>query len=68
MVARDIEDYQRILLDRLAKIKGIANYKSTLVVRDVKRSTELPICFCQSKAAHRLGTSITPNSETGMIQ
>jgi Lrp/AsnC family transcriptional regulator, leucine-responsive regulatory protein len=43
VVAKDIEDYQRILLDRLAKIKGIANYKSTLVVRDVKRSTELPI-------------------------
>jgi DNA-binding Lrp family transcriptional regulator len=43
VVARDIENYQRILLDRLAKIPGIANYKSTLVVRDVKRSTELPV-------------------------
>jgi Lrp/AsnC family transcriptional regulator, leucine-responsive regulatory protein len=43
VVAKDIEDYQRILLDRLAKIPGIANYKSTLIVRDVKRSTELPV-------------------------
>lgn len=43
VVARDIENYQRILLDRLAKIPGVANYKSTLVVRDVKRSTELPV-------------------------
>src|SRR5215472_12986745 len=38
VVARDIEDYQRILLDRLAKLPGLANYKSRLVVRDVKRS------------------------------
>ena len=43
MVARDIEDYQRILLDRLANLSGVANYKSTLIVREVKRSTELPI-------------------------
>ncbi len=43
VVARDIEDYQRILLDRFAKLPGIANYKSTLVVREVKRSTELPV-------------------------
>jgi Lrp/AsnC family leucine-responsive transcriptional regulator len=43
VVAKDIEDYQRVLLDRLAKIPGIANYKSTLIVRDVKRSTELPV-------------------------
>ncbi len=43
VVAKDIEDYQRVLLDRLAKISGVANYKSTLIVRDVKRSTELPV-------------------------
>ncbi|MGA8969363.1 MAG: Lrp/AsnC family transcriptional regulator, partial [Pseudolabrys sp.] len=36
VVAKDIEDYQRVLLDRLAKIPGVANYKSTLIVRDVK--------------------------------
>ncbi len=43
VVARDIEDYQRILLDRIAKLPGVANYKSTLIVREVKRSTELPV-------------------------
>ena len=43
VVARDIEDYQRTLLDRLAKLPGVANYKSTLIVREVKRSTELPV-------------------------
>jgi Lrp/AsnC family transcriptional regulator, leucine-responsive regulatory protein len=43
VVARDIEDYQRILLDRIAKLPGLANYKSTLIVREVKRSTELPV-------------------------
>jgi Lrp/AsnC family leucine-responsive transcriptional regulator len=43
VVARDIEDYQRILLDRLANLSGVANYKSTLIVREEKRSTEMPI-------------------------
>jgi Lrp/AsnC family leucine-responsive transcriptional regulator len=43
VVAKDIEDYQRVLLERLAKLPGVANYKSTLIVRDVKRSTELPV-------------------------
>lgn len=43
VVAKNIEDYQRILLDRIAKLPGLANYKSTLVVREVKRSTELPV-------------------------
>jgi DNA-binding Lrp family transcriptional regulator len=43
VVAKGIEDYQRVLLDRLAKISGVANYRSTLIVRDVKRSTELPV-------------------------
>jgi Lrp/AsnC family transcriptional regulator, leucine-responsive regulatory protein len=43
VVAKNIEDYQRILMDRLAKLPGVANYKSTLIVREVKRSTELPV-------------------------
>jgi DNA-binding Lrp family transcriptional regulator len=42
-LAREIEDYQRILLDRLAKLPGVANYKSTLIVRKVKQFTELPV-------------------------
>lgn len=43
VVARDVEDYQRFLLDRLATLPNIANYRSTLVVREVKRTTELPV-------------------------
>jgi DNA-binding Lrp family transcriptional regulator len=43
VVARDIDDYRRILLDRIAKLSGLAKYKSTLIVQEVKRSTELPI-------------------------
>ena len=43
VVAKNVEDYQRLLLDRFAKLPGVANYKSTLVVREVKRSTELPV-------------------------
>ena len=43
VVARDVDDYQRFLLDRLAKLSNIANYRSTLVVREVKRTTELPV-------------------------
>lgn len=43
VVARDVDDYQRFMLDRLAKIPNIAQYKSNLVVREVKRTTELPL-------------------------
>ena len=43
VVAKATEDGQRVLLNRLAKISGVANYKSTLVVRAVKRSIELPV-------------------------
>ena len=43
VVAKDIEFYQRFLLDRLARLPGVSNYKSTLIVRDVKRSTALPV-------------------------
>jgi Lrp/AsnC family leucine-responsive transcriptional regulator len=43
VVAKDIESYRYVLLERLAKLPGVANYKSTLIVRDVKRSTELPV-------------------------
>jgi Lrp/AsnC family transcriptional regulator, leucine-responsive regulatory protein len=43
VVAHDVEDYQRFLLDRLAKLPNIANYRSTLVVKEVKRTTALPI-------------------------
>lgn len=43
VVARDVDDYQRFVLDRLAKLPGIATYRSTLVARVVKQTTELPL-------------------------
>lgn len=43
VVAKDVDDYQRFLLDRLAKLPNIANYRSTLVVKEVKRTTAMPI-------------------------
>ena len=43
VVARDVDDYQRFLLDRLAKLPNIASYRSTLVVREENRTTELPV-------------------------
>ena len=43
VVARDVEDYQRFVLDKLAKLPGIAQYRSTIVVRAVKSTTVLPV-------------------------
>lgn len=43
VVARDVEDYQRFVLDKLAKLPGVAQYRSTIVVRSVKNTTVLPI-------------------------
>jgi Lrp/AsnC family transcriptional regulator, leucine-responsive regulatory protein len=43
VVARDVEDYQRFVLDKLAKLPGIANYRSTLIARVVKHTTVLPV-------------------------
>jgi Lrp/AsnC family leucine-responsive transcriptional regulator len=43
VVARDVEDYQRFLLDRLAKLPGVATYRSTLIVTEIKRTTALPV-------------------------
>ena len=43
VVARDVEDYQRFLLDRLAKLPGVAAYRSSLVVTEIKRTTMLPV-------------------------
>jgi hypothetical protein len=36
-------DYQRFVLDKLAKLPGIATYRSTLIMRVVKHTTVLPV-------------------------
>jgi DNA-binding Lrp family transcriptional regulator len=43
VVARDVDEYQRFLMDRLAKLPGVASYRSSLIVREVKRTTALPV-------------------------
>lgn len=43
VVAKDVEDYQRFLLDRLSKLPGVATYRSSLVVTEIKRTTMLPL-------------------------
>ena len=41
--ARVVDDYQRISLDRLAKLPGVSAYRSSLVVTEIKRTTVLPV-------------------------
>jgi Lrp/AsnC family transcriptional regulator, leucine-responsive regulatory protein len=43
VVTRDVEDYQRFLLERLSKLPGVATYRSSLVITEIKRTTVLPI-------------------------
>jgi DNA-binding Lrp family transcriptional regulator len=43
VVARDVEDYQRFVFDKLSKLAGIATYRSTLIMRVVKHTTVLPV-------------------------
>jgi len=43
VVARDVEQYQHLLFDRLAKLPGVTNYRSTLIVREMKHTTALPV-------------------------
>ena len=43
VVARDVEDYQRFVFDKLSKTPGIATYRSTLILRMVKHTTVLPV-------------------------
>jgi Lrp/AsnC family leucine-responsive transcriptional regulator len=43
VVGRDVEDYQRFVLDKLSKLPNIATYRSTLIMRVVKHTTVLPV-------------------------
>jgi len=43
VVARDTEDYQRFVFDKLSKLANIATYRSTLIMRVVKHTTVLPL-------------------------
>jgi DNA-binding Lrp family transcriptional regulator len=43
VVPHDVDDYQRFVFDKLSKPPNVANYRSTLIMRVVKHTTELPI-------------------------
>ena len=43
VVARDVEDYQRFVFDKLSKLPNIATYRSTIIMRMVKHTTVLPV-------------------------
>ena len=43
VVARDVDDYQRFVFDKLSKLPNIATYRSTLIMRVVKHTTVLPL-------------------------
>jgi Lrp/AsnC family leucine-responsive transcriptional regulator len=43
VVARDVDDYQRFVFDKLSKLPNIATYRSTLIMRVVKHTTVLPV-------------------------
>jgi Lrp/AsnC family transcriptional regulator, leucine-responsive regulatory protein len=43
VVARDVDDYQRFVFDKLSKLPNITTYRSTLIMRVVKHTTVLPV-------------------------
>jgi Lrp/AsnC family leucine-responsive transcriptional regulator len=43
VVARDVENYQRFVFDKLSKLPNIATYRSTLIMQVVKHTTVLPV-------------------------
>lgn len=43
IVAEDLEHFSRFLMDRLLKVDGVANVKSSFVLQSVKDSTAMPL-------------------------
>jgi Lrp/AsnC family leucine-responsive transcriptional regulator len=43
VVAEDLEHFSRFLMDRLLKLEGVANVKSSFVLQSIKDTTELPL-------------------------
>ncbi|MCK0507162.1 Lrp/AsnC family transcriptional regulator [Aromatoleum anaerobium] len=43
VVAEDLEHFSRFLMDRLLKLDGIANVKSSFVLQSIKDTTEMPL-------------------------
>lgn len=43
VVAEDLEHFSRFLMDRLLRLDGIANVKSSFVLQSIKDTTEMPL-------------------------
>jgi len=43
VVCEDLEHYSRFLMDRLLKLEGVANVKSSFVLQSIKNTTALPL-------------------------
>ena len=43
VVARDVDDHQRFVFDKLSELPNIATYRSTLIMPVVKHTTVLPV-------------------------
>lgn len=43
VVAEDLEHFSRFLMERLLKLEGVANVKSSFVLQSIKDTTELPL-------------------------
>jgi transcriptional regulator, AsnC family len=43
VVAEDLEHFSRFLMDRLLRLEGVANVKSSFVLKSVKETTQLPL-------------------------
>jgi Lrp/AsnC family transcriptional regulator len=43
VLVKDVFDYERLFFDKLSKIPGVAEVKSTMALSHIKNTTELPI-------------------------
>ncbi len=43
VVVRDLDEFHDFLMDKLGRIPGVANVKSSIAVKQVKYTTELPL-------------------------
>ena len=43
VVTRDLEEYERFVIDKLTKIEGIANIQTSFALKPLVQRTEIPI-------------------------
>ena len=43
VVTRDLEEYERFVVDKLTKIEGIANIQTSFALKPLIQRTEIPI-------------------------